>query len=216
MKVSTDGVLLGAWSRVPAAGVVYDVGCGTGLLALMLAQRSPAIIYGVEIDGVAYEEAMMNARESQWAGRITILNGDIYDEAIELPMANMIISNPPYFTNSLKVGDKARNMARHDDSLTYSGLIEMASRKLTDSGWLSVIAPMDRRDEIVACGVERGLILNRECRVSYVEGKEAKRVMLEFGRMADRYELSTISVHESDGNYSESYRCLTHDYYLDF
>lgn len=216
MKVSTDGVLLGAWSSIPAEGVICDVGCGTGLLALMLAQRSKARVIGVEIDKSAFDEMQYNFIQSPWSDRVRAVHGDICVLADSLPMVDMIISNPPYFTDSLRADDGARDLARHEESLSYEALVEIASCKLNESGFLSLIAPYDRRDEIVAYGVDSRLHLVRECRVAYRKGKHSKRVMMELGKVDTGYDLTEMAVQNEGGGYTDEYRALTKDFYLDF
>ncbi len=216
MKVSTDGVLLGAWSKVPADGVICDVGCGTGLLALMSAQRSMARVMGIEIDEAAYNEMQYNFAQSPWSDRVSAVKGDICVLADKLPVLDMIISNPPYFANSLRADDEARDLARHEESLTYEVLITIAALKLNDIGHLSIIAPYVRRDEIVACGVENRLHLIRECRVSYRKGSNPKRVMLELCKTDKGYDMTELAVQGGAGEYTDEYRALTKDFYLDF
>ena len=156
MKVGTDGVLLGAWVNVDNATKILDIGTGTGVVALMLAQRSDAEIIGIEIDSDAAEQASCNANESSWRNRIKIINQDfIHYNSKEL--FDVIVSNPPYFKNSIKSNDDKRNLARHVSSLNYQMLVEKAASLLLPTGSFSIIVPFDVIEDLekYACEVGR-------------------------------------------------------------
>ncbi len=142
MKVGTDGVLLGAWTPIVDAQRILDVGTGTGLIALMLAQRSNARIDAVEIDKLASEEAEFNFAQSPWNDRLNVFNTN-FQVFVNLPFVpyDLIVSNPPFFINSLKTKCAALSVARHDEMLSFDQLITGAKRLLSNTGRFCVIIP---------------------------------------------------------------------------
>lgn len=131
MKVGTDGVLLGAWASVENARRILDIGTGTGLIALMLAQRSDASVVGVDIDEAAVEQARENIERSEWKNRIVVEHKDVRDLSGEkYSLFDVIVSNPPYFTEAVYCPDKQRNTARHMDSLPFDELLQAVDRLL--------------------------------------------------------------------------------------
>ncbi|WP_297930553.1 methyltransferase [uncultured Alistipes sp.] len=225
MKVGTDGVLLGAWASVrPGDRLLLDIGTGTGLVALMLAQRSEACaadgaaarIVGVDIEPV--EQARENAAASPWADRLSFERTAVqaYDPGVRF---DLVLSNPPFFVDSLTCPDRGRTMARHAVSLPFEELRDAAVRLLAPSGRFAVILPTDEgeRFEALCRGV---LTLRRRTRVRTVPRREPKRVLLEFvpaAGMAEEPVDETLSIgtggHES---YTDEYRALTRDFYLKF
>ena len=165
MKVGTDGVLLGAWARLLATeGRVLDMGTGTGLLALMMAQRYPhASVTAVDIDDQAVIQAQQNISRSPFAERITISQGDIR-EWEDQPF-DAIVANPPYFVDSLICPDDQRTTARHTGTLTYRELMETAWHLLSDSGIFSVVIPFDYLDRLSSEAALVGFFLSRQCAV---------------------------------------------------
>lgn len=223
MKIGTDGVLLGAWTRAENARTVIDVGTGTGLVALMMAQRYAGVdIVGVDIDREACRDAVANVAASPWPGRVKIVEADVFawaadDVAVGRPLC--IVSNPPFFTETLRSPDKARALARHGEGLGVGSLIEWASCMMTgpdDS--LSFIAPAERDDE-----VQYQLSLNRLAAVRMTdvvsrEGRPAVRRLYEARREAavtTPCVRETIVIREVSGMYSQPYIALTEKFYLD-
>ena len=215
MKVGTDGVLLGAWApigvRSQESGIrILDVGTGSGLIARMLMQRCPeAEVEGIDIDATAVEQAKENgvsafqARLQEW--RLEI--GNYYD---------LIVSNPPYFQNSLKNPDAGRMTARHTDTLSYTDLIHHCARLLKEDGQLALILPADAEAEVRGLAAAERLSLTHVTRVYSKEGKPAKRVLL-----ALSHQLSVISpiedtlvLEDEKGGRSAAYSNLTRDFYL--
>ncbi|MCD8293004.1 MAG: methyltransferase [Prevotellaceae bacterium] len=176
MKVGTDGVLLGAWCDVRDAARVLDVGAGTGLVSLQIAQRSPqALIASVEIDTDAADQAEENVRRSPWAGRITVFCCDF---ATFMPDTtfDLIVSNPPYFMDNLKCPDGRRNTARHTDTLDYGLLLRRASSLLTACGHLDIIIPAEAEQVVRRLAGSYKFHLRRLTRIYTKPGKPCRRL----------------------------------------
>ena len=214
MKVGTDGVLLGAWCPVVGARRVLDVGTGCGVIALMVAQRnSDALITGIDIDEGAVDEAAINFANSPWAKRLTATladfngwtAGDRYD---------LIISNPPYFTNGVLPSGDARIQARHTHSLTYRQLIEGASSLLTEDGSLAFISPVDAEGEIIEAATFTLLPVRQMTRVIPVEGAAPKRTLWILSRRNIPYREDTLTIAHTNGTFTTAYPRLTSPFYL--
>lgn len=217
MKIGTDGVLLGAWADVGEATTILDVGTGTGLVALMAAQRNKrAIIEGIDIVEAAAAEARQNVASSPWSGRITILHSDIRHYATD-KRYDHIVSNPPFFLSALHSPDVARTTARHTTTLTYDNLVTAAERLLRPNGILSVVLPTDCAMQFRRVAFER-LWLKRITDVVTREGEVPKRTLMEFKLTAaplmPRH--NTLTIHHANGSYTEQYRRLTEEFYLNF
>ena len=178
MKVGTDGVLLGAWA---AGGTrILDVGTGTGLVALMMAQRFPqAQVTGIDIDTGAVRQATENAMESPFKDRITILQADV-TMMEDADGFDAIVCNPPFFDHSLTCPDQQRTEARHTVSLSYRQLMESAFRLLKNEGQLSVIIPADCRSRLESEAHLTGFFISRVCSIQTTPRKNPKRYMIEF------------------------------------
>ena len=214
MKVGTDGVLLGAWCPVEGARRVLDVGTGCGVIALMVAQRnSEAIIDGIDIDTGAIEEATLNFATSPWADRLTAMQIDFNDMACS-ERYDLIISNPPYFTDSLLPPDAARTLARHTGSLSYNQLIEGAARRLTDDGTLALISPADAEGIIIEAATFASLPVRNITRVVPVEGAAAKRILWLLSRRDIPYHEDTLTIATNEGTFTSEYVSLTKNFYL--
>ena len=213
MKIGTDGVLLGAWCALPHSGSVWDLGTGTGLIALMAAQRCGCTITGVEIDRASALEAAANAASSPWSDRVRIVHGDALELADTLGEADAIVSNPPYFDTTLKSPDLRRAGARHAGSLSPESLIELAAKKLSPSGRLSFIAPANQFNAIDAAVCFHRLNMQRVCMVSSREGKAPMRVLVQIGRTEMMIERTALQIRTDGGDYSPEYRVLTNDFY---
>ena len=186
MKVGTDGVLLGAWAK---GGLkVLDIGTGTGLIALMMAQRFPsAQIDAIEIDKGALEDARFNVSQSPFNNRINIINSPLQDykpcnETQEEGIYDAIVCNPPYFINSLKNPLQQRTTARHTDSLSHQELIYHSKRLLKPNGSLSIIIPSNNKDILEAEAIFNGLSILKITNIKTKSSKPAKRCLIEFGK----------------------------------
>lgn len=225
MKVGTDGVTLGAVADVENAKRVLDIGCGTGLLCLMTAQRNEsAEIIGIDIDGDAVKEATQNCEASKWADRISIVGKSLQEFiATEPSTFDKIITNPPYFEDSLKAPKANRTLARHTDSLPFSELASSASKLLSDDGSLSIILPTDAHDKFEKIASEHGLLLRKKTLIYPKPGAEVKRVVGEFIKMQNakckilnaECEIKELTI-ETDvrHQYTEDYIKLTREFYL--
>ncbi len=214
MKVGTDGVLLGAWTDVTDSRRILDIGTGTGLIALMLAQRCPAQVTAAEIDEAAVEQARGNVLASPWKDRIMVLHQDICTYRPEMKF-DTIVSNPPYFVGSLKGPDQQRNTARHTDTLDAKRLFESVSRLLDEKGCFSLVIPAEQVSVFVSLAAEKGLHLSRHTAVITRPGLPPKRALLEFRFQVPGTCCEDELVVELDRHvYSEGYRTLTSPFYL--
>ncbi|HZK92816.1 MAG TPA: methyltransferase [Prolixibacteraceae bacterium] len=217
MKVGTDGVLLGAWSPVNDDKRILDVGTGTGLIALMLAQRSEAIIDAVEIDELACEEAEFNFAHSPWNDRLKVFNTN-FQKFSDLPCEpyDLIVSNPPFFVNSLKTKNAALSVARHNDVLTFEQLAICARKLLHNTGRLCVIIPFTSCEEFRGCARLAGFYLRKQTQIIPKFGKIPKRVLLEFTVQPGYPINNELVILGEDGYYTEDYKTLTASYYPAF
>lgn len=231
MKVGTDGVLLGAWAE--GGQRILDIGSGTGLISLMMAQRFPeAQVWGIDIDPDACMQARENVAASPFADRVGIaccalqnlseehlVRGS--EELIEMKegegnLFDAIVSNPPFFVNGLKNPDSKRAMARHSDSLPFSVLMRGVKRWLSDEGVFSAIVPADVLESFVSEAYCSGLSLVRQCGVKTVERKQPKRYLVAFSkRRTGMMDKCTEIMTDSEGNRSEWYAKITEEFYLE-
>jgi tRNA1Val (adenine37-N6)-methyltransferase len=218
MKVGTDGVLLGAWCSCANARRVLDVGTGTGLIAMMVAQRSEAQVTAVEIDSSACIDAVENFGNCPWSDRIELFNLSVQEFTEDCQERfDLIVSNPPFFSNSLKAPSAGRALARHDDTLPVSDLFGCAVRLLADNGRLSVIIPADRIDDYDSEAALHGLGPVRRAMVRPNPNSPFHRAMVEYG-YGDSYSSDEIISIETEEHsvYSPEYIALTRDFYLKF
>lgn len=218
MKVGTDGVLLGAWARVENCQQILDVGTGTGLIALMLAQRSNAKITAIEIEENAASEANENVGNSPWKDRIEVLNVSFQEFAkTHTNKYDLIISNPPFFSNNYKAGCEKRNLARHTDSLPFSELITCTSELLNTNGRLAVILPGEPASDLEILARAIGLFFIRKTEIKPNAKKAVNRVLMEFSITEEAFIHDTLTVYnESGSEYSESHINISKDFYLRF
>lgn len=220
MKVGTDAVLLGAWAKTYGARHILDIGTGTGIIALMLAQRSGAAIDAIDIDEDSFHEAKENAEACPWYDRVRVHNISLQDftkssdERYEL-----IVSNPPYFNDSLPPTEESRTKARHTVLLPFSDLVECSAKLLAKDGKFCVILPPREGEQFRALAQAKGLHLARLMRVKTTQEKAEKRWLMQFSFTPKKISDSTLVI-EMDKmntqNYSEEYKELTREYYLYF
>lgn len=204
MKVGTDGVLLGAWAK--GGQRILDAGTGTGVIALMMAQRYPeSRVTAIDIDEGAVRQAQQNVMQSPFAKQICVLQETLQEHQGEY---DAIVSNPPFFIDSMAAPDEQRNMARHTATLTYAELMQAAYRLLSDDGELSVVVPFDYRQRMEDEAIFVGFFSSRVCAVKTTERKPAKRYLLAFRKHPCPCEKEQLTIG------SEAYRQLTGDFYL--
>ena len=216
MKVGIDSVLFGAWINVNNAKRILDIGTGTGLLSLMLAQRSDATIDAVEIDEGAASEALGNVSTSPWFDRISVYNADFiqYTQTCD-QRYDLIVSNPPYFENSLEAATKERTHARHSSSLSFEDLIRCTEKLLTIDGHLALILPVKEAEGIISIAKEYQLYINKLIRVKPNSRKAVNRYLMEFSREeSDIIEQEIMIYGDQKSGYSAFFEQLTKSYYL--
>lgn len=217
MKVGTDGVLLGAWADLENATSVLDIGTGSGVIALMIAQRSNANIIGVEIDKDSAIQAKHNFETSPWSNRLSIENSSLqefvktYDYKFDL-----IVSNPPYFNKSLKSPSQERTLTRHTDELPNSDLLEGVHKLLNPEGRFCAIFPYIEGNIFIAEAVNYGLYCNKKLYIQSKPDKPIIRILIEFSFTKKKLVENTLFIHSPEGDYTEDYKALTRDYYLAF
>lgn len=213
MKICSDSVLLAAWFLEPYSGAktILDVGTGSGVLALMAAKICPdAFITAVEIDSAAADAARKNFVGSPWASRLRCDTADINDYA-STHAPDIIISNPPYFTNGAASSDASRAVARHQASLTYETLLALP---LAPGGHLGMVTPADAYDSIIFDAEMRRRKLCRLCRVRTSQSKDAVRLLWDFSDADCGYCEEILDLRDADGCYSDAYRIIVEPYYL--
>ncbi|WP_282039944.1 tRNA1(Val) (adenine(37)-N6)-methyltransferase [Saccharicrinis aurantiacus] len=219
MKVGTDGVLLGAWTDVLHKSKALDIGTGTGLIAIMLAQRSPYLnITAIDIDKDAVIQAQENVKLSLWNDRISISQADFTNYVNQSEdKFDLIVSNPPFFTDSLKNECDKKSAARHNDSLSFQDLTKGVARLLTSDGSFCVVLPSDQQAIFTDFAKEANLFLNKELKLKPTPTKMEKRVLLQYSFQELPIQSEVMIVEEFGRHqYSEAYKKLTKDFYLKF
>lgn len=217
MRVGTDGVLLGAWTDHPTPQHILDIGSGTGVISLMAAQRwSEARIDAIDPDLGAFEQSRSNFEQSPWGNRLAAHHIDL--QHFDSAPYDLIISNPPYFVNSLKNPDSAKSTARHTDSLPHNELVQHAARLLSPEGTFAVILPADLRLNLLEIAKQNGLSLHRIAEIFDRKGKSSIRIMAEFKKSISAKPIEEqIYIRDAEsGDYTEQYKTLTKDFYLKF
>ncbi|MFI5219060.1 MAG: tRNA1(Val) (adenine(37)-N6)-methyltransferase [Bacteroidia bacterium] len=216
MKVGTDGVLLGAWVQTRDAKKILDIGTGTGLIALMLAQKSNARIDAIDIDSSAYEQAIENFRNSLWQNRVKVFHSSIQQFSKTTVLKyDLIVSNPPFFEDAFKAGSEARNIARHtDETLSFDDLISCVKNLLKSEGSFCVILPFKEGNNFIDKAASSGLFIQRLTRVKTKIEKHEKRLLIEFGLQQIPAVENDMVIQEEDLSFTKEYIELTKDYYL--
>lgn len=223
MKIGTDGVLLGAWASVGKnLFSILDIGAGTGIIALQLAQRSNAeMIDALEIDANAYEQCVDNFENSPWGDRLFCYHASLADFVAEIDdKYELIVSNPPFYAEDYKTPELPRNTARFNDALPFEELIESVSLLLSNKGIFAVIIPRKEEDNFIKIAAEVNLFPKRICRVRGTETSrhggqaEEKRSMLEFSFKNNSVKIENLTIETSRHNYTEDYKSLVKDFYL--
>lgn len=213
MKVGTDSTLIGALSDIENASTILDIGSGTGIVELMLAQRSMADITGIELDELAARQATENVSATAWKDRIKIIKGDFNQYHFEQKF-DCIVSNPPFFKEDLRCPDNRRNMARHTDSLSFDALLKGVSNLLNSRGKFSVIIPTTAVSDFIDTSLIYGLYPKVILTVYPKLDKPSKRTILILTDHKGDASTKSLVVHRPDGSYSDDFREIMKDYYL--
>lgn len=224
MKIGTDGVLLGAWASLEHNPFsILDIGAGTGVIALMLAQRSISdTIEAIEIDADAYEQCVNNFEESPWADRLFCFHAgldelvdDLLDGQAEIEeQYDLIVSNPPFYSEEVTSGNEARDKARQNQSLPFDELLVSVSKLLSNNGIFSTIIPFKEEDSFIQLAKTFGLFPKRICRVKGTSSSEIKRSLLEFHFKEENIIINELVIETGRHQYTQDYISLTKDFYL--
>lgn len=213
MKVGIDSVLLGAWTRLSQEKHILDLGTGTGILALMMAQRTNAKVDAVEINRQAFLQAEDNIKNSIFDNNIKCYNSSIQDFTSPY-LYDLIISNPPYFEDSLKAKSHARSTARHTDTLSFEELLETSSALLTKNGKIALILPFSSLNKISLIAQQLKLHIARTTEVRGKEHKAPNRILIMLQKEETVASNDSLVIYNSEGRYTEEFKSLTQNFYL--
>lgn len=218
MKVGTDGVLLGSWCPIENAQNILDIGTGTGLLALMMAQRQPtAQIDAIEIDSNAAQQAKDNIAASPWKNRIKVIKQSLQQFANTTDnLYDLIICNPPYFINSLTPPNELRTLARHCGTLTHSELAKYANNLLAQNGHFVVIMPIEEGSSFLQIAKKSNLFCNHQLMIHPTPQSAAKRQIMVFSQIQKNQSIEHLTIEIARHQYTNEYRQLTKEFYLKF
>ncbi|MBB6681656.1 methyltransferase [Aequorivita sp. 609] len=217
MQIGTDGVLLGAWVSIENNPFsILDIGAGTGVIALQLAQRSDAeMIDALEVDDNAYEQCVDNFENSPWGDRLFCYHASLgeFIEEIE-DKYDLIISNPPFYSEDYKTSDESRDLARFNDSLPFDDLIFSASQLLSEEGIFAVVIPRKEEEGFLKMAEQENLFAKRICRVKGNETSQEKRSLIEFSFEKSTPKIENLTIETSRHKYTEEYISLVNEFYL--
>ena len=216
MKVGTDGVLLGAWVNCSEATNILDIGTGTGLIAIMLAQRSNAKITGIDILENVCKLALKNVENCKWKTRINIKNISFQEFATKkTEKFDLIITNPPFFTNLLKPDNYNLKIAKHNDLLPFNELIENVNKVLSKNGKFCLIIPIENSDSFIKLCEKNELYCTKKMFVKPNHSKKPKRILMEFQKNKTKLISENFTIETSERHkYTTEYKKLTEDFYL--
>lgn len=218
MKVGTDAVLLGSWVNASNAKTILDIGTGTGIIALMLAQKSPARIDAIDIDLNAYIQATENVNDCNWKDRIEVHHISLQQFAKESDHKyDLIVSNPPYFVDSSKASEESRTNARHTDQLPFKDLLDGVLKLLSPTGKFYVILPTKESELFKEAAEKNKLFLTKATRIITRTDKPEKRLLMRFEFIQRAFSEDSITIEKDERHsYTDEYKELTKDYYLAF
>ncbi len=217
MKIGTDGVLLGAWTPIrETVNSILDIGTGTGVIALMAAQRSQAeIIDAIEIDTEAYEQSVENFEASPWGDRLFCYHASFQEFVTEIDdQYDLLISNPPFYTEDYKTDNTQRDLARFQDALPLEHIMIGSTKLLTKDGQLAIILPYKEEKKVIDIGEQIKLYPQKITRVRGAKTSDIKRSMLLFGFEKIDTEIDELIIEKSRHQYTDAYINLTKDFYL--
>jgi tRNA1Val (adenine37-N6)-methyltransferase len=218
MKVGTDAVLLGSWVNASNAKTILDIGTGTGIIALMLAQKSPARIDAIDIDSNAFIQATENVNQCNWKDRIDVHHISLQQFTKESDHKyDLIVSNPPYFIDSSKASEESRTNARHTDQLPFKDLLDGVLKLLNPNGKFYVILPTKEAELFREEAEKNKLFLTKLTRIITRADKPEKRLMMRYEFIQRAFSESSITIEKDERHsYTDEYKELTKDYYLAF
>ncbi|MGJ5642632.1 tRNA1(Val) (adenine(37)-N6)-methyltransferase [Formosa sp. S-31] len=217
MKIGTDAVLLGAWSKINQQPFsILDIGAGTGVIALMLAQRSHAeLIDAIEIDDEAYEQCVDNFENSPWGDRLFCYHASLEEFVEEIEdKYDLIVSNPPFYSEDYKTGSTQRDLARFSDALPFDHLIKSASQLLAEDGKLCLIIPFKEEEQVKQLANNAGLFANEILHIKGNPETEIKRSLIAFSFQNTAVNTSELIIENGRHNYTPDYINLTKDFYI--
>ena len=217
MKIGTDGVLLGAWAPIDhRPESILDIGAGTGLIALMLAQRSATeLIDGLEIDPSAYEQCVTNFENSPWSDRLFCYHASLeeFTEQID-DRYDLIVSNPPFHSGAYKSNSPQRNIARFTEALPFDQLLQSAAHLLSETGIFALIVPFKSEQEVITLASEVGLFPQRLMRIKGHENAPVKRSLIAFSFQQNTLQTEALVIEIERHRYTSEYKALTREFYL--
>jgi len=212
MKIGTDAILLGAFAYIDQADKILEIGTGSGIIALMLAQRSSAYISAIDIHEPSVFQARENFESSPWSNRLRAIHSSLQKFNPECTY-DQIISNPPYFSNSLKSASENKNLARHNDTLSPDELAWHVKRLLTEKGCFSCILPYDQKSGYCRAFNAVSLYPQKIINIHPKPSRDINRVILQFSKQEITPRTTSFTLRDSDNNYSAEYRILTKDFH---
>lgn len=216
MPVGTDAVLIATWTGIENVRNILDVGCGCGVISLILAQRSEARVIGIDIHGPSIEESKVNAASSPFDGRLEFIHNSLSDYSrMTGPAFDLIVSNPPYFSNSLPSPDSRRNLARHSETLSPKAFLEQALHLLLPEGRIALVLPWQTLVGLRMQALPGKLALTRLTRVIPREGSPPALALAEFAEDSlNPLHQTELALHNADGTVTEAFRKLTEAFYI--
>jgi tRNA1Val (adenine37-N6)-methyltransferase len=217
MQVGTDGVLLGAWVPIEnEPQSILDIGTGTGVIAIMLAQRCDAqTIDAVELDDAAYEQATENFEDSPWGDRLFCYHAHLYEFVTEMDDTyDLVVCNPPFFENGQKTGDDARDQARFEEAMPFELLVSAAAKLLNPDGIFAVILPYSRKADFLALAEKAELFPLKITNVKGAPNKDFKRVLIAFSKKEQIITEEELTIEKARHDYTNAYIALTKAFYL--
>ena len=218
MRIGTDAVLFAQWVEVSSADHALDIGTGSGIIPLILAQKGVGAVDAVELDSDSYEEAALNFNISVYSDRLSVVQNDVRNYAENVSEKyDLIVSNPPYYASDVKPIKEKKVMARHVSTLSFRDLLLSAKKMMKDDGRLALVLPFYESRLFIKEAETLGFNLQKEFLIAPIEGKEPNRVNMQFVmKEVESVESKLFTIRNKDYSYTEEYKEFLKDYYLDF
>ncbi len=218
MKIGTDAVLLGAWINPKRSKSILDVGAGSGIIALMMAQKTDVKIDAIDIDFPSIQEAKTNFKNSPWSDNLKAIHISLSDFVKQTNKKyDLILSNPPYFNNSLKSPSDKKNLSKHASTLPHKELLLGVKKLISPDGIFAVIIPYDLMSSFINTALIEGLYCNKKLVIYPTPKKPANRILIEFSlNRPSHLNEDELIIRNDSGNFTEEYKIFTRDFYLDF